>query len=664
MPDQELELDVFHDLSEEADVIGRLAEDEKAFIAVSTAFAAGNQKAYRAGLEQLGLLHRCELVCHWLRIKHCVLRCLWLCGPPKVVPTRPPNPRTLAQAFVRITSDENAVKRLAAAVEKGDRAAFQRLVREYKLEPICHLFCHWVCHVHYRLVCQWVCHPELQVRPDLATELRAAGEALRALLERKTVFDAAVKASDAGNAERLGKILEGAGLFHFCHYICFFFCSWRCVLVCLNLCRQFPLEVVDNPHAEAYAFAKVTHELGRNPEQLERLSAAVGAGDVKTFVNIVERLRLQRYCIQLCHWLCFLRCRRFCIRVCPDPFLHPWFTHVGDFGIYSDIDPLTGLTNKSQGGHGGPDFGFFGCLKLRGFCPKYDPAHAGQQMAYRFIFDVGGTKTPITGGFVCAPDVLVGTRYTFWNGNPFALQSVRIRGTGATSPTPPPPGPGLTPPDHYIVPDGQGWVAVDLSALDDGFNGWLMGFASHVGIPGGDATPPGLAAGSPVTVAQRKDGTDAAIIFQATRVSTIGAVNGGAAPDYTNQLSKARIDNWSEVRLLDLLQFHSGGGNACSPLSTDLDIEYTVDHELLADWHFELVTASGMTLTAPPSGPDVAHPRGDAGTYHENISGWPTCSYAIRLHTRRRLTDGLQDDPDKFLPEVTFCIGRDRRPPR
>jgi hypothetical protein len=664
MPDQDLELDVFRDLMEEADIIGRLAEDEKAFLSISAAFEAGDRKAYQAILKEVGLIRRCELVCEWLRIKHCVLRCIRLCGPPPVI-TRTPNPRTLAQAFVRVTSDEKAVRRLAQAIEKGDPAAFKRIVREYKLEPICHLFCHWVCHIHYRLVCRWVCHPDLRVRPDLVTELQAAGAALGALLERKRVFDGAVAASNAGNAARLGKLLEAAGLFDFCHYICFFFCSWRCVFVCLNLCRHFPVVAIEDPIRESYAFAKVTAELARRPAELERLSAAVGAGDLKGFIGIVDELRLQRFCIQLCHWLCFLRCRRFCILVCPPIFNHPWFTHVGDFDIYGDIDPGTGLTNKAQGGHGGPDFGFFGCLKLRGFCPKYSPAFPGQQMAYRFVFQVGTSKTPITGGFVCAPDVLVGTRYTFWNGNPFALQSVRIRGTGTTSPTPPPPGPGLTPPDHYIVPDPQGWVTVDLQALDDGFNGWLMGFASQVGVPGGDATPPGLAAGTAVSVAQRKDGVDAAIIFQATRVSTIAAVNGGAAPDYTNQLSKIRIDNWGEVRLLDLLQFHSGGGNPCSPLSTDLDIEYTVDHELLADWHLELVTAAGMTLTAPPSGPTAMKPRGDAGTHHENISAWPTCSYAIRLHTRRRLTDGLVDDSDKFLPEVTFCIGRgERRPPR
>ena len=167
--------------------------------------------------------------------------------------------------------------------------------------------------------------------------------------------------------------------------------------------------------------------------------------------------------------------------------------------------------------------------------------------------------------------------------------------------------------------------------------------------------PPGLAAGSPVAGLDQKNGVDAAIVFQATRVSTIAAVNGGAAPDYTNQLAKIRINNWGEVMLLDILQFHSGSGTPCSPLSTDLDIESTTDHELMAAWSIEMITAA--TIVPAPTFPSGVGPRGGAGTDHHNISTWPTCSYAIRLHSRRSLTDGLVDDSDKFI-EKTFCIGR------
>lgn len=653
-----LDRELLRDLVEEADAIGRLAKNEKSFTAAYKAFQSADRRAFQAVLKRLQLIPLCHRVCEWIRIKECVLVCLHLAGPPKPV-GRAPNPRVLAEAIVRITSDEKLVQQLAQAVEKRDRAAFQRIVRTHELGPIAHLFCHWVCYVRYQLICRWVCDLELRERPDFVRELQIAGGALRALLERRKVFDEAVRASNAGDAEALRNVIQGAGLVQFCQYICFFFCSWRCVLVCLRLARRFPPERIKNPIEEALAFARETQALRDNPAALERLVGAVTTSDEKALGGVIQELQLQRFAIQLCHWICFLRCRRFCRLVCPPIFDHPWFTHVGDFDIYGDIDPASGLTNKSLG-HGGPDFGFFGCLSLRGFCPKTSPGFPGASMAYRFLFKVGTTETPITGGFVC--EVLVGSRYTFWNGNPFALQSVRIRGTGTTSPTPPPPGPGVSPPTHYIVPDAEGWVTVDPMALDDGFNGWLMGFASHVGVPGGDPGPAGLAAGDPVPAAARKNGVDAAIIFQATRVSTIGAVNGGAAPDYTNQLAKARINNWNEVRLLNLLQFHSGGGNACSPLTTDLDIEYTTDHELLAAWSIDLTTAAGVSLTAPPSGPTAAAPRGDAGTHHEDISAWPTCSYAVQLHTRRRLTDGLNDDPSK-TSQVTFCIGRRERRP-
>jgi hypothetical protein len=658
MADESFEFDVFHDLFEDADAIGRLARTERSFVTAYEAFRSQDRKAFQAVLRRLGLVPYCHRVCDWIRIKECLLLCLHLCGPPKVV-ERPPNPRVLAEAIVRITSDEKALKQLVQAIEKRDRAAFQRLVRAHELGPICHLFCHWVCYVRYRLVCRWVCDLELREPPDLVLELQTAGQAMRALLEQRKVFNEAVAAANANDAQKLGAVIQGAGLARFCDFICFFFCNWRCVLLCLTLCRHFPPVRIDDPLKEAFAFARATRALAQKPAELRRLSAAVGAGDEEAFAALVEELKLQRFCIQLCQWLCFLRCRRFCIPVCPPIYNHPWFTHVGDFDIYGDIDPGTGLTNKQQAGHGGPDFGFFGCLKLRGFCPKYSPAFPGQAMAYRFLFEHGGTRTPITGGFLC--EVLVGTRLTFWAGNPFALQSVRVRGTGTTSPTPPPPGPSPSPPDHFIVPDPQGWITVDANALDDGFNGWLLGFASPVGFAGGDPAP-GVPAGTAVPAGSQKNGVDAAIIFQATRVSTIAAVNGGAVPDYTNQLSKIHINNWNEVRLLDLLQFHTGGGTACSPLTTDLDIEYTVDHALIRDWSISLSTAAGVSLTSPPPPPST--PRGGAGTHHEDISAWPTCSYAVQLHTRRRLTDGLSDDSHK-TSQVTFCIGRAReREPR
>ena len=388
------------------------------------------------------------------------------------------------------------------------------------------------------------------------------------------------------------------------------------------------------------------------------MSVAIGAGDARTYSSLIEQLKLRRFCLQLCHWICTLRCRRFCSIVCPPIFDHPWFTHVGDFSITGDFNAGTGLTVAPHGGHGGPNYGFFNCLSLRGFCPKTDPANPGAAMVYRFLFQAQGapTPTPITGGFVC--EVLVGSRYTFWNGNPFTLQTVRIRGANPT-PTPPTPTADPTPPDHFIVPDAQGWINIDPNAIDNGFNGWLMGFASGVAFPGG-APAPGVNAGTAVPVANQKNGSNAAIIFQATRVSTIAAVNGGGAPDYTNQLAKIHINNWNEVTLLDIQQFLGPGATACSPLTNDLDILYTTDHELMAAWSINITTAATIPPPAPvyPSG---TGPRGGSGTDHHDISLWPTCSYIVHLFTRRSLTDGLLDDHTKDNIK-TFCIGTKKTP--
>ena len=256
--------------------------------------------------------------------------------------------------------------------------------------------------------------------------------------------------------------------------------------------------------------------------------------------------------------------------------------------------------------------------------------------------------------------MLVGSRYVTWDadgtGLKPTLQSIRVRGTGA-SPDPPPfpggPAPWGAPPDHYVVPDANGWIRVDPQALNGGYNGWLLGFASHVAVPGGDPAP-GVAAGAVVPAAAQKHSTDIAIVFEATRVSNPAA----APPDYTNTLGRIEINNWSAVALLDLLQFHSGGGTPCSPLSTDLDIEYTTDHELMAAWSLELITAA--TVAPAPTFPSGIGPRGGAGSDHHDISAWPTCSYAVRLHTRRSLTTGLVDDSGSFV-EKTFCIGARRR---
>jgi hypothetical protein len=651
MAENDINLDAFRDLLDEAGLVGILVREEKTFHDAYAAFRAGNAKDFQAILKKLEIITKCSLVCEWIRSKECVFLCLDLCGVPKPA-DQAADPRLLAEAIVRITSDSKVTEELADALDQRNRDVFQRIVTQYKLGPLCHFFCHWLCIVRYRLICRWVCGIHETERPSLAVELQAAGESIGQLLAHKDSFDQAVAAAGARDSAKLAAVIKGAQLALRCHFICEWFCSWRCTLVCLTLCREFPLEPVNDQVAEALAFGKAIHSLTQNAGAVQRLIAAVTLGDSRVWPAILKELKLERFCTQICHWVCSVLCRRLCVLVCPPLAYHPWFTHVGDFSVTADIDPVSGLTNKAEAGHGGPHYGFFGCLKLRGFCPKVDPTNPGDAMAYRFLYRPlsSAVPAPITGGFVC--EVLVGSRYTLWHGNPATLQSVRIRGTGTTSPTPPISTPAPAPPDHYIVPDAEGWINVDQNALDGGFDGWLSGFSSGIAFPGG-APLPGVPAGTPVPVANQKLGVDAAIIFQATRVSTIAAVNAGGSPDYTNELARIHINNWNEVSLINLTEF--AGGMSCSPVTNNLHIQFTTDHELMANWYIDLVTAA--TVAPPPVFPSGVGPRGSAGTDFHDTTTWPSCSYLLRLHTRRSLTDGLLDDPDKWEGSfLTFCI--------
>jgi hypothetical protein len=650
------DIDVLGDLLGQADSIDQLLKAEGAFEAAYAAFRAEDAKAFQSVLDRAQLRIHCERICHWIRTKECVFLYLELLGEPK--PATALDPRVLANAIALLAKDQALANRLGEILVKRDRAGFAEILKKLEIEAYAPLFCHWLCVIRYRLVCFWVCHAEKVAKPVLGAEIQAAARTVADLAHNEKAFRAAVAAATAGDGAQLGAAVRGAGLELRCHFICEFFCSWRCVLVCLKQVGPFPYVAIEPAVEirEAREFGTAIVQLAQDPSALMRFSAAVGTGNVDAWTSLVKQYKYERFVFQLCRWICAWRCIRFCKLVCIDIDYHPWFTHIGDFNITGDISATTGRTVGPRGGHGGPDYGFFGKLSLFGFCPKKDPANPSEDMAYRFLYQPVGAPNPIPIGPGFTGEVLVGSRYTFWNGNPNTLQTVRVRGTGTTSPTPPTPTPDPTPPDHYIVPDPQGWIAVDQRALDDAFSGYLTGFNTAAAIVPNGAAPTSVAAGTAVPAGEQKNGVDCAIIFQATRVSTIAAVNGGAAPDYTNQIDKVHVSNWLQVNLLDILQFHSGGGTPCSPLSTALDIEYTVDHELIADWNITLTTAApGVSLTSPPPPPSTA--RGGAGTHHENISGWPTCSYTVTLNTRRRLTNGIEDD-STWPVSKTFCIGR------
>lgn len=657
-------------LSAEADAVGRLAQDTGGFAATVAAFAAKNPDAFRWVLQRLELLPRCELICEWVRIKIGVLRCIEVCGIP-AAGAAVPDFAHFVRAVARLAENERLLRRIVDAVSCGDGDDYRAAVAELGLGEFCHLICHWVYSIVYRRVCEIVCSGERLPLADPAAEVRAAARVAAEVAANQTALGAIGRAAVTLDCGILRTELGRAGFSGRCEIICELICAWRCGWVCHELC-VLPPAVLTGAYAieEARSFALAARGLANQPRALGELVSAVQQRDPRIFAEIVARFGLGPYCRQVCAWVCGIVCREFCICVCGNPALQPWFTTVGYFDIYADIDAATGKTNKSLpyaslDFHGGPHFAFYDCLQLGGFCPATSPVFSGVAMKYRFLYDAGSGALPITGSLLCP--VEAGTRIINWPQNLGGIAGAALVPTfqpvtiqaAPLPPDPIPPAPGTTwigPSAHYIAPDADGWVAVDPNAVGGGFQ-VLLGFDTTKVVAGGPplagaiGTPGGVPAGSAVPAAGQGAGSDLSITFEATRVTV-------ATVDFSNGLSKIHINNWTEVNNLWFLEF---GSDCCTGIDASLSVQFTADHEEMDAGAWSLAIG-GCSPSAPgditphASGPGVTvTPRGGWGTIVENTSGWALCSYTVGLATRPGLTTGLRDRL-ATSNTLTFCI--------
>ena len=139
-----------------------------------------------------------------------------------------------------------------------------------------------------------------------------------------------------------------------------------------------PVTPIEDPVLEAFQFAASTTRLASQPGLVTRLATAVGARDTKQFESIVVELKLQQFCIQLCHWVCALRCHVFCHCVCP-PLTEAFFTHIGALG-YADPTVVASQANGS-GLTVADNRAFFNTLRLNGDLSVVDGAPL---VEYRF----------------------------------------------------------------------------------------------------------------------------------------------------------------------------------------------------------------------------------------------------------------------------------------
>jgi hypothetical protein len=379
-------------LAAQSDAVGHLAQDSGAFSAALAAFEAKDADAFRWVLNRVELLPYCELICEWVRVKLGVLRCIELCGIPREK-VQVPDLEQFARAVVQLASNEKLLRRVVDAVACGDGDDYRAAIAELKLTEFCYLICHWVYLIIYRRVCEVVCSPERIRLADAVGEVQAASRAVASLMENDSAFAAISKAAVNLDCRIIRSQINEAGFLPYCEIICWLICTWRCAWVCWELCPiRTPIVTGVDAIEEARNFALATRQFATAPRGLSDLVTSVLKRDAKAYGDIIGRWGLGPYCWQVCGWVCWAICREFCICICPPPQLRPWFTTVGLFDIYTQIDPTSGKTNTSltptvdMPWGGGSNFAFYDSLQLGGYCPTYSPTSPGAQMRYRFLY--------------------------------------------------------------------------------------------------------------------------------------------------------------------------------------------------------------------------------------------------------------------------------------
>ncbi|HUN42293.1 MAG TPA: hypothetical protein VMU81_18540 [Acetobacteraceae bacterium] len=662
-------------LSAQSDAVARLARDAGAFAAVVAAFEAEDGEAVRWVLDRLELYPYCELICEWLRIKLCALRCVEVCGPPRPDVELPALP-AFAGALVTLGRHESVVRRLVDAVACGDSDTYHRILAENELEAFCHLICRWICSIRYERICEIVCGPRGQVPTDPAADVAKAARALESFTNRaglEQLGNAAIELLCEEAQQALGQGFQGQ-----CEIICRLICVWRTTWVCRELCQR-PVPVLAGAYAvaEAREFALAAKALAAQPRIAASLVQAVAAHDAKAYGALVARLGFEPYCFQVCGWVGSLVCFEFCLCVCPNPAIQaPEWTNIGYILVTSDID-ATGRTTVARSGAGGVGYAFYDNLQLTGFCAATSSITPGAAMMYRFQYAAnGGAATPVVDGMLNSnPFQVAGLPAQMWpdkdasgnatstsvltsGGAVFVCNSGDVPFPITTSPAVrPAPGVGdpWYPPQVYVWPDATtGWIQVYQNTYAGFFSGF-MDFNSET-IQLGQNPNTGFALtdiGAPIPASATLNGVNVTFTFEATRTTS------ASPPDYQQTPVLIRLNNNAEVNELYFQQFLSGSAGCCTPITSDVTILFSVDHEEMSPFSLEitscaLATPISLLPTATPPATVTIDARGGYGSIDQTITSGP-CSYTVTLTTTPLLTTGVINHPSD-PNRLTFCI--------
>jgi hypothetical protein len=663
-------------LAAQSDAVARLAKDTGAFAATVAAFEAQDGEAVRWILDRLELYPYCELICEWLRIKLCALRCVEVCGPPRPE-AELPSLSEFGRALAELGRDAPVLRKLVDAVDCGAGEAYHALLEERGLGRFCQLICRWICSIRYERTCELICSPIAQPPRDVAADAVTAAVALGKVaagptLERVGEATIRLLCVEAQSA------IDDSGFQGECEVICHLICVWRTTWVCRELCRTPPIVLAGALAVEeAREFALASRALAAQPRLAASLIDAVAQNDAKAYGALVTRLGLEPYCLQVCGWVGSLVCFEFCLCVCPNPTVQPpeW-TNIGFILVDSDID-ASGKTTVARSGAGGVGYAFYDSLQLTGFCAATSSITPGAAMMYRFMYSLdGGAAKPVVDGMLDPnPFQVAGLPTLSWPGKDLAGNA-----TGTSTPTsggavfvcnsgdvpfpvttppairpPPTVGSHWYPPSVYVWPDAAtGWTLVYQNTYA-GFYSGFMDLESETIAAGQNPDVGFLPAdiGAPIPASATLNGSNVTLTFEATRTST------PTPPDYQQTPVLIRVNNNAEVNELYFKQFFGPEG-CCTPISSGLDVLVSVDHEEMGS--FSLVVTS-CALTTPITLWPVSTPpatvtldaRGGYGSFPLDTSSFPACSYTVTLTTSPLLTTGIVNRASDPNP-LTFCI--------
>jgi hypothetical protein len=663
-------------LAAQSDAVARLAKDAGAFAAVVAAFEAQDGEAVRWILDRADLYPYCELICEWLRIKLCGLRCIEVCGPPRPDDELPSLP-DFARALAELGRHETVLRNLVDAVDCGAGEAYHALLEERGLGRFCQLFCRWICSIRYERTCEVICGPGLLAPSDPATDAVAAARDLEKLVSGHTLERLAAAAVEL-RCEEAQSALNNAGFQGQCEIICGLICVWRTTWVCRELCRRPPV-VLAGAYAveEAREFALAARSLAAQPRLAAALVDAVAQNDAQAYGALIGRLGLEPYCLQVCGWVGSLICFEYCLCLCPNPTLQaPEWTNIGYILVESDID-ATGKTMVARSGAGGVGYAFFESLQLTGFCAATSSITPGAAMMYRFLYSVnGGPTAPVVDGMLDPnPFQVAGLPTQLWPtedafGNATAAKKLTSGGAvfvcnSGDAPFPvtvspavrPAPTVGSTwyPPSVYVWPDAAtGWTLVYQDTYA-GFYSGFMDFDSETVVSAADPDVgfPVADIGDPIPASAALNGSNVVLTFEATRTST------PTPPDYQQTPVLIRVNNNDEVNEVNFQAF-LGPDGCCTPISGVLTVLFSADHEEMGSFSL-VITSCGLTapitlwpVSTPPASVTI-DARGGYGSFPQSTSGFPACSYTVTLTTIPLLTTGIVNRSPDPNP-LTFCI--------